>query len=86
MVDQAALDAFMGKMLGDLGGALSEPLVRLADRLGLYRTLHENGLPTGEEVAAKAGIAPRYAREWLSQQAASDYLVYHAATATFELP
>lgn len=34
MVDGGRLDAFMEKMLGDLGGALSVALVRIGDRLG----------------------------------------------------
>ena len=86
MVDGDKLDAFMEKMLGDLGGALSISLVRIGDRLGLYRALHENGPLTSEGLAETAGIAPRYAREWCAQQAASGYLVYHSETGSFELP
>jgi SAM-dependent methyltransferase len=37
-------------------------------RLGLYEALGEAGL-TADEVAARAGVDPRYAREWLEQQA-----------------
>jgi 2-polyprenyl-3-methyl-5-hydroxy-6-metoxy-1,4-benzoquinol methylase len=37
-------------------------------RLGLYRALHE-GPATADELADRAGIAERYAREWLEQQA-----------------
>jgi hypothetical protein len=40
MVDETKLNAFIGQMLGDLGGALSVPLVRIGDRLGLYKALH----------------------------------------------
>lgn len=85
-MDHAKLDAFMEKMLGDLGGALSVSLVRIGDRLGLYRALHEHGAMTADALAETAGIAPRYAREWCAQQAASGYLVYHADTRRFELP
>lgn len=84
--DPVKLDQLIAKMLGDLGGALSVPLVRIGDRLGLYRALKDHGPLTSEGLAAKAGIAERYAREWLSQQAASGYLVYHPADKTFELP
>ena len=73
-------------MLGDLGGAFSVPMVRIGDRLGLYRTLHESGPMTPAELARKAGIAERYAREWLSHQAASGYLDYDAAAGAFTLP
>jgi hypothetical protein len=40
MVDETKLNAFIGQMLGDLGGALSVPLVRIGDPLGLYKALH----------------------------------------------
>ena len=86
MVDEHKLNAFMEKMLGDLGGALSVSLVRIGDRLGLYRALHEHGPLTSAGLAETAGIAPRYAREWCAQQAASGYLAYHSDEKTFELP
>lgn len=75
-VDEAKLNQFVGQMLGDLGGALSVPLVRIGDRLGLYKQLHAAGPMTPAELASKARIAERYAREWLSHQAASNYVSY----------
>ena len=42
-VDEAKLNQFIGKMLGDLGGAFSVPTVRLGLRLGLFTALHEGG-------------------------------------------
>ena len=41
---------------------------------------------TPAELAAKANVAERYAREWLSHQAASGYLEYEPATGKFTLP
>jgi 2-polyprenyl-3-methyl-5-hydroxy-6-metoxy-1,4-benzoquinol methylase len=41
----------------------------LGERLGLYRALVALGGATPAELAAAAGIAERYAREWLEQQA-----------------
>ena len=43
MVDEAKLHDFIGKMLGDLGGASSVAMVRIGDALGLYKTLHASG-------------------------------------------
>jgi 2-polyprenyl-3-methyl-5-hydroxy-6-metoxy-1,4-benzoquinol methylase len=86
MVDETKLHQFVGRMLDDLGGALSVPLVRIGDRLGLYKALHANGPMTPGELATKADIAERYAREWLSHQAASGYLTYDANTGRFTLP
>ena len=71
MVDETKLNAFIGKMLGDLGGALGVPLVRMGDKLGLYKALNEQGPMTPAELAAKTNVAERYAREWLSHRAAS---------------
>ena len=33
MVDEAKLNQFIGKILGDLGGAFSVPMVRMGDKL-----------------------------------------------------
>ena len=38
------------------------------------------------ELAAEAGVSERYLREWLSHQAASNYLSYDPARQKFTLP
>ncbi len=43
-------------------------------RLGLYDELHDAGALTAEDLASRAGIAERYAREWLEQQATNGIL------------
>ena len=86
MVDETKLNEFIGKILGDLGGVFSAPLVRMGDKLGLYKALKEQGPMTPAELAAKTNVAERYAREWLSHQAASGYLEYDSATGKFTLP
>jgi SAM-dependent methyltransferase len=86
MVDEAKLHQFIGQMLSDLGGAASVALVRVGDALGLYKTLHERGPVTVAELAAEAGVNQRYLREWLSHQAASNYVSYDPATEKFTLP
>jgi SAM-dependent methyltransferase len=86
MLDEAKLNQFIGQVLGDLGGALSVPLVRIGDQLGLYKALHASGPMTPGELASEAGIAERYAREWLSHQAASGYVTYDSGSNKFTLP
>jgi SAM-dependent methyltransferase len=86
MVDDAKLHQFIGQMLSDLGGAASIGLVRIGDSLGLYKALHIKGAMTVAELAAETGVNQRYLREWLSQQAASNYLAYEPATQKFSLP
>lgn len=85
-MDETKLHQFIGQILGDLGGALSVSLVRIGDRLGLYAALHANGPMTPGELAAKANVAERYAREWLSHQSASGYLSYDPESGRFALP
>ena len=83
-VDQQKLEAFMGKMVGDMGAAMSAALVMLGDHLGLYKALAQ-GPATSAEVAARTGAHERQVREWLAAQAASDYIEYDRATGKFSL-
>ena len=78
-IDTERLNEFVGKMLGDLGGAASVPMVRIGDALGLYKALHEAGPMTPAELAGRTRIHERYLREWLSFHAASGYLSYDPA-------
>ncbi|MBO3751155.1 methyltransferase domain-containing protein [Streptosporangiaceae bacterium NEAU-GS5] len=73
-------------LLGAMTGAATTAMVALGDRLGLYRALAAGGPATEEELAARTGLAPRYLREWLSQQAAAGFLVYQADDGRYELP
>ena len=86
MVDEGRLNQFIGQMLGDLGGAASIAMVRMGDALGLYRALHAKGSMTCRELAQEADVNERYLREWLSHQAASNYLSYDPPSGKFTLP
>jgi SAM-dependent methyltransferase len=55
-------------------GALELFAVHLGGRLGLYRWLAEAGPSTPADLAEGSGIAERYAREWLEQQAVAGLL------------
>lgn len=73
-LDQRVLDATTGAL--ELFG------IYLGDRLGLYDALRHHGTCTPTELAGAAGIAPRYAREWLEQQAVAGVLTVDDVTAT----
>ncbi|HEY5819843.1 MAG TPA: class I SAM-dependent methyltransferase [Mesorhizobium sp.] len=79
------LNAFVGQILGDLGGAASVPLVRIGSSLGFYRILHEKGPMTPSALAEASGCHERYISEWLCAQAASNYLTYDSKAGTFSL-
>jgi SAM-dependent methyltransferase len=80
------LNALVGKMLGDLGGAFSVPATRIGLRLGLFEALHAGGPSTSAQLARRAGgLAERYVREWALAQAANGYIDYDASTKHFSL-
>ena len=66
---EARRDELAGRLMAAALGALDMQAVYLGDRLGLYRSLAEEGPATPAELAERAGIHPRYAREWLEHQA-----------------
>jgi SAM-dependent methyltransferase len=84
-VDEAKLEAFMHRAVGDMGAVISAPLILLGERLGLYRAMAGAGPLSAAEVASRAGVAERPVREWLANQAAGGYISYDADTDTFTL-
>jgi SAM-dependent methyltransferase len=85
-IDDAKLEQFTHQAVGDMAAAISGLLVHLGDRLGLYRAMAETGPVTPQALAVRTGTAPRYVREWLSNQAAGGYVTYRPEDGTFELP
>jgi 2-polyprenyl-3-methyl-5-hydroxy-6-metoxy-1,4-benzoquinol methylase len=67
-------DALVGRVISSVIGSLELFHIYLGDRLGLYRALADNGALTAEELATAAGVHPRYAREWLEEQAVAGFL------------
>ena len=84
-IDQAKLDEFMGRFVGDLGAAISAALVVIGDRLGLYKAMADGSPVSADELAARTGTDARYVPEWLSNQAAGGYVDYDASTGAFSL-
>jgi 2-polyprenyl-3-methyl-5-hydroxy-6-metoxy-1,4-benzoquinol methylase len=85
-IDENKLNEFMGKVVGDVGAAMSAALVVVGDRLGLYKGLAKAGPSTPAQLAQATGTHERYVREWLNAQAAGGYVAYDAKTGTFSLP
>ena len=85
-IDEDKLNEFMGQFVGDLGAALSVPLILIGDKLGLYRAMADSEPVTSEQLAERTECRERYVREWLCQQAASGYVEYDAEDGTFRLP
>ena len=67
-------DALAERLVDGLTHAMETLGVYLGVELGLYRAMVELGPATSADVAVRSGVAERYAREWLEQQAVAGYL------------
>jgi 2-polyprenyl-3-methyl-5-hydroxy-6-metoxy-1,4-benzoquinol methylase len=85
-IDEKKLNDFIGKVVGDVGAAMSAALVVIGDKLGLYKAMAEAGPVTPSDLARLTGTTERYVREWCNAQAASGYVAYEPATGRFSLP
>lgn len=88
------VSAFAERIFGQLLAGMEILAVYVGDRLGLYRALAEVDAVGVDEFARLTGMHPRYAREWLEQQAVSGILEVEqaeeggdpGAAARFRLP
>src|SRR4051794_23451354 len=83
--DEAVLNDLVGKVIGDVAGALSLFMAYLGDQAGVFTALDGAGRLTVEELAAKTGLNPKYLREWLGSVCAAGYVRHHAEDETFSL-
>jgi 2-polyprenyl-3-methyl-5-hydroxy-6-metoxy-1,4-benzoquinol methylase len=84
-IDQAKTEAFVGKVLTDVTSTVTTVMASIGDRLGLFKHLASSPA-TSVELAKRAHIDERYAREWLSEMASAGYLVYDPTSQLFTLP
>lgn len=84
-IDESRLHGFVGKMLGDIGGAMSVPTVRLGFRLGLFDALAQAPASASELARKAGGLHERYVREWALAQAANGYIDFDPAADRFSL-
>lgn len=85
IIDRTELDQLVDRVFGDFAAAMTLPLVRLGDRLGLYRALRDHGPATPAELAMRCGLPEPIAHEWLANHAAAGYLTVDADGDTFTL-
>ena len=67
-------NALADRLFRNASGTLELYAIYLGERLGLYRALADGAAVTSGELAARTGIAERYAREWLEQQAVNELI------------
>jgi 2-polyprenyl-3-methyl-5-hydroxy-6-metoxy-1,4-benzoquinol methylase len=84
-MNEDKFNELLGKVLGDVSGAIGLLMSYIGDQAGAYKILEEAGPCTHEELAKKSGIDARYLREWLSSNAALGYVDYNPDKDTFSL-
>ncbi len=84
-IDQDKLHDFLVKAIVDFGATFNAALIRIGDKLGLYKALAAGGPQTSAELAKQTGTSERYVREWLSAQAAGGYVTYDPGPGKFHL-
>jgi 2-polyprenyl-3-methyl-5-hydroxy-6-metoxy-1,4-benzoquinol methylase len=85
-VDEARIEAFVTRIVDEIGAALNVPLTVIGDQLGLYRAMADSAPVTSAELAERTGTHERYVREWLAAQAAGGYVEHDAEAGTYVLP
>jgi SAM-dependent methyltransferase len=71
---EQAREALVDRLFGAALAAFDLMGVYLGDRLGLYAAMAGSGPLTAGDLAVRAGVSERYAREWVEQQAMAGIL------------
>lgn len=85
-VDEAKVEQFVMRALGDASAMQTVLFCALGDRLGLFKDLASTGAGTSVEIAKRTGLNERYIREWAGGLVNAGYLDYDAKQQTFSLP
>ncbi len=85
-LDQAKADAFADRMLGTVNQAMLALMISIGHRTRLFDCLAEMPPARVEEIAEKAGLQPRYVREWLGAMVTGRIMEYDPQTRTYWLP
>ena len=84
-IDEARLNELIGKVIGDVAGAMSLFMAYLGDQAGVFAAMDRAGPLTVHALAAKTGLNSKYLHEWLGSIAAAGYVTFEPANETFEL-
>jgi SAM-dependent methyltransferase len=76
-IDETRLNDLVGKVIGDVAGALSLFMAYLGDQAGVFTALDGAGQLSVEQLAAKTGLNPKYLHEWLGSVSAAGYVTHH---------
>jgi 2-polyprenyl-3-methyl-5-hydroxy-6-metoxy-1,4-benzoquinol methylase len=85
-LDQAKVEAFVERVVLDVGTAMRGGLLYIGDRLGIFKALADAGDVTPEQLAEQTGLNERYLREWLGSLTTAEYLEHDPESGTYHLP
>ena len=85
-IDAHRAEAFSERMVGVLNGAATALMTSIGHRTGLFDVM--SGMPPAptEKIAAEAGLAERYVREWLGAMVTAGVVEYDPEQRAFSLP
>jgi 2-polyprenyl-3-methyl-5-hydroxy-6-metoxy-1,4-benzoquinol methylase len=84
-IDEERLNQLIGRVIGDVAGAMSLLMAYLGDRAGVFTAMDGAGRMTVDQLAAKSGLNPKYLHEWLGSVSAAGYINHHPDDDTFSL-
>ena len=84
-INETVLNELVGKVIGDVAGALSLFMAYLGDQAGVFSALDGANRMTVDDLVAKTGLNPKYLHEWLGSVCAAGYVQHHAEDETFSI-
>jgi 2-polyprenyl-3-methyl-5-hydroxy-6-metoxy-1,4-benzoquinol methylase len=84
-LNQEKLEAFVERIVLDVGTAMRGGLMYIGDRLGIFAALAQSGPVTAAELSGRTGLNERYLREWLGAMATAEYLEHDTEGDTYFL-
>jgi SAM-dependent methyltransferase len=86
VIDETRVEAFVERIVDEIGAAVNVPLTVIGARLGLYAAMADGQPVRPADLAARTRTHERYVREWLAAQAAGGYVEYDPVAETYTLP
>lgn len=84
-IDEADLNELIGKVIGDVAGAMSLYMAYLGDQAGVFEAMDGAGPLTVDQLAEKTELNSKYLHEWLGSVSAAGYVTYDPAGETFSI-
>lgn len=84
--DPTAAEAFADRTATIINHGAIAVMMSIGHRLGLFETLAGRAPATSTEIAAEAGLAERYVREWLAVMVTGGILRYDPSASRYHLP